>query len=78
MLTNLFGVEFYVATGIKVQEKIKKVLVLCSHPQQNVKLGTFTYSLTSPYRHLNNTDTSLLRTVRLVPEKPEIIHSLPL
>ena len=26
------------------------------------------YSLTSPYGHLYNTDTSLLRTVRLVPE----------
>ena len=29
------------------------------------------YSLTSPYGHLYNTDTSLLRTVRLVPEKPK-------
>ena len=35
------------------------------------------YSLTSPYGHLHNTDTSLLRTVRLVPEMPKIIHSLP-
>ena len=26
------------------------------------------YSLTSPYRHLYDTDTSLLRRVRLVPE----------
>ena len=26
---------------IKVQEKKKKVVVLCSHPWQNVKLGTF-------------------------------------
>ena len=36
------------------------------------------YSLTSPYGHLYNTDTSLLRTVPLVPEIPKIIHSLPL
>ena len=36
------------------------------------------YSLTSPYGHLHNTDTSLLRTVRLVPEMTKIIHSLPL
>ena len=27
---------------IKVQEKKKKVVVLCSPPRQNVKLGTFT------------------------------------
>ena len=26
---------------IKVQEKKKKVIVLCSRPQQNMKLGTF-------------------------------------
>ena len=32
----------------------------------------------SPYGHLYNTDTSLLRRVRLVPEMPKIIHSLPL
>ena len=31
-----------------------------------------------PYGHLYNTDTSLLRTVHLVPEMPKIIHSLPL
>ena len=36
------------------------------------------YSLTSPNGHLYNTDTSLLRTVRLVPEMPKLIHSLPL
>ena len=36
------------------------------------------YSLTSRYRHLYNRGTSLLRTVRLVPEKPKLIHSLPL
>ena len=42
-----------------------------SHPQQNMKLGNFMYSLTSPYRHLYNTDTSLLWTVCLVPEKPK-------
>jgi len=40
--------------------------------------STRRYSLTSPYEHLYNTDTSLLRTVRLVPEMPKIIHSLPL
>ena len=28
---------------IKVQEKNKKVVVSCSRPQQNVKLGTFTF-----------------------------------
>ena len=56
---------------IKVQGKNKKVVVLCSHPQQNMKLGTFTYSLTSPYRHLYNTDTSLIQRVRLVPEMPK-------
>ena len=27
---------------IKVQEKKKKVVVVCSRPRQNVKLGTFT------------------------------------
>ena len=37
-----------------------------------------TNSLTSPYRHLYNTDTSLSRTVRLVSEMLKIIHSLPL
>ena len=37
-----------------------------------------TYSLTSPYGHPYNTDTSLLRTVCLVPEMPKIIHFLPL
>ena len=36
------------------------------------------YSLTPPYRHLYNMDTSLLWTVCLVPEMPKIIHSLPL
>ena len=29
------------------------------------------YSGTSPYGHLYNTDTSLLRTVHLVPERPK-------
>ena len=56
---------------IKVREKNKKVVVLCSHPQQNVNSGTFTYCLTSPYSHLYNTNTSLLLTVCLVPEKPK-------
>ena len=36
------------------------------------------YSLTSPYGHFYNRDTSLIRTVRLVPEMPKTIHSLPL
>jgi len=36
------------------------------------------YSLTSPYGHLYNMDTSLLWTVHLVSEMPKIIHSLPL
>ena len=31
------------------------------------------YSGTSPYGHLFNTDTSLLRTVYLVPERPKSI-----
>ena len=35
------------------------------------------YSLTSPYRHLYDMDTSQ-RTVCLVPEMPKIIYSLPL
>ena len=30
---------------VKVQEKKKKVVVMCSRPQQNVKLGTFTLKL---------------------------------
>ena len=42
------------------------------------KVPLFVYSLTSPYGHLYNTDTSLLRTVRLVSEMPKIIHFLPL
>ena len=32
------------------------------------------YSLNSPYGHLYNMDTSLSRTVRLVPEMPKIIY----
>ena len=36
------------------------------------------FSQTSRYGHLYNTDTSLLRTVPLVPEIPKIVHSLPL
>ena len=43
-----------------------------------VKMFYLDNSLTSPYRHLYNTDTSLLQAVRLVPEVPKIIHSLPL
>ena len=30
------------ALNIKVQEKNKKVVVVCYRPRQNVKLGTFT------------------------------------
>ena len=68
ILFNLSNVDRFVWCWIlngciKVQEKNEKVVVLCSHPQQNVKLGTFAYCLTSPYRHLSNTDTSLLQTV---------------
>ena len=37
----------------------------------------YMYSLTSPYGHLYNTDTSLLWTVHLVPEMPKIIHPYP-
>ena len=36
------------------------------------------YSRTSPYGHLYNTDTSLLRTVSLVPKRPNSIQTLPL
>ena len=36
------------------------------------------YSQTSPYGHLYNTDISLLWPVSLVPEMPNIRHSLPL
>ena len=53
------------------------------HLPRSLKLGSvivfvLKYCLTSPYRYLYNTDTSLLWTVRLVPEMPKIIHSLPL
>ena len=41
MLANFSGVEFE-NDYIEVQEKKKKVVVLCSHPWQNKKLGTFT------------------------------------
>ena len=37
----------------------------------------YMYSLTSPYGHLYNTDTSLSWTVHLVPEMPKIIHPYP-
>ena len=47
-------------------------------PSERVPLSRLKYSLTSPYGHLYNTDTSLLRTVWLVPEMPKIIHCLPL
>ena len=48
---------------------------IVAHPRA---LSWFVYSLTTPFGHLYNTDTSLLRTVRLVPEMPKMIHSLPL
>ena len=40
MLTTFSEVEFL--KTIEVQEKKKKVVVLCSRPLQNVKLGIFT------------------------------------
>ena len=40
MLEN-FSVQLN-SDSIKVQENKKKVVVLCSRPRQNVKLGTFT------------------------------------
>ena len=40
MLANFL--ELILKDCIKVQEKKKKVVVLCSRPRQNVKLGTFT------------------------------------
>ena len=40
MLVNVFGVD---SKGLyQSKEKKKKVVVLCSRPPQNVKLGTFT------------------------------------
>ena len=48
---------------------------IVAHPRA---LSWCVYSLNSPFGHLYNTDTSLLRTVRLVPEMPKMIHSLPL
>ena len=43
-----------------------------------LKVVAIMYSQTSPHRHLYNMDSSLLRTVCLVPEMPKIIHSLRL
>ena len=40
-LSRLFHLVYFVKC-IKVQEKKKKVVVLCSRPRQNVNLGTFT------------------------------------
>ena len=42
MLENVFGGVRILKDCMKVQEKKKKVVVLCSSPQQNMKLGTFT------------------------------------
>ena len=39
-LSRLFHLVYFVKC-IKVQEKKKKVVVLCSRPRQNVNLGTF-------------------------------------
>ena len=33
--------QYFLELNIKVQEKKKKVVVLCSRPRENVKLGTF-------------------------------------
>ena len=43
-----------------------------------LEIDKIVHTLISPYGHLYNKDTSLLRTVRLVPEMPKLIHSLPL
>ena len=40
-MSRLFRLVYFVKC-IKVQEKKKKVVVLCSRPRQNVNLGTFT------------------------------------
>ena len=49
-----------------------------SFQENPVKKKSNWYSLTSPCGHLYNTDTSLLRTVCLIPEMPKLIPSLPL
>ena len=41
MLENFSWVKI-LRDSIEVQEKKKKVVVLCSRPSQNVKLGIFT------------------------------------
>ena len=46
-----------------------KILLILSH-------NCFKYSGTSPYGHLFNTDTSLIRTVHLVPERPKTDTSI--
>ena len=55
---------------------------VAAHAQKRVTVPlsavAIIYSRTSPYGHLYNTGTSLLRTVLLVPEMPKILHSLPL
>ena len=42
MLAIFFVVEFLKTVSPPVHEKKKKVVLLCSHPRQNVKLGTST------------------------------------
>ena len=49
-----------------------------THNQLKLTFRFYDDSLTSPYGHLYNMDTSLLWAVCLVSEKPKIIHSLPL
>ena len=41
LMLETFSVQLN-SDSIKVQENKKKVVVLCSRPRENVKLGTFT------------------------------------
>ena len=56
--------------NLKVSDLIK---IEKKDPFQFDEATRFCYSGTSPYGHLFNTDTSLLRTVHLVPERPKSI-----
>ena len=71
----LFVYFFFVAQIAALQEQVR---FLQSAQACILHISVFVNSLTSPYRHLYNTDTYPLRTVRLVPEMPKIVHSLPL
>ena len=42
MFANFLGVD-YERLYIEIEEKKKKVFLLCSRPPQNLKLGTFTW-----------------------------------